>query len=116
VSAIIAAESSSKLTHFEPPKSAPPRALSFGRGDSVRVYPEGQVGIVYAASDDQGMIGVQLRGKKKLVPYKRLKRIAAAEMMYPDDYDFSIIFDTVENRKARHVMERKHDPTAVINI
>ena len=28
--------------------------------------------------------------------------------MYPEDYDFSIIFDTVENRKARHLMERKY--------
>ena len=25
-------------------------------------------------------------------------------------YDFSIIFDTVENRKARHQMERKYVP------
>ena len=30
--------------------------------------------------------------------------------MYPEDYDFSIIFDTVENRKARHQMERKYVP------
>lgn len=27
---------------------------------------------------------------------------------YPEDYDFSIIFDTVENRKKRHDMERKY--------
>jgi hypothetical protein len=101
---------------FEAPKTAPARALSYGRGDSVRVYPERQIGIVYAESDALGMVGVQLRGKKMLVPYKRLKRIAAAEMMYPDDYDFSIVFDTIANRKARHVMEKRHDPTAVINI
>lgn len=29
-------------------------------------------------------------------------------MVYPEDYDFSIIFDTVENRKIRHDMERKY--------
>ncbi len=33
--------------------------------------------------------------------------MAAAEL-YPEDYDFSIIFDTVENRKKRHAMERKY--------
>ncbi len=30
----------------------------------------------------------------------------AAEKRYPEDYDFSIVFDTVENRKIRHDMER----------
>lgn len=27
---------------------------------------------------------------------------------YPEDYDFSIIFDYVENRKVRHDMGRKY--------
>lgn len=30
-----------------------------------------------------------------------------AEQLYPKDYDFSIIFDSVEQRKIRHDMERK---------
>ena len=29
------------------------------------------------------------------------------EELYPEDYDFSILFDTVENRKLRHRMERR---------
>ena len=33
--------------------------------------------------------------------------VPAAEL-YPEDYDFSIIFDTVEMRKLRHDMERKY--------
>lgn len=103
-----------KLTGFEAPKTAPERAARFARGDSVRVYPEGLVGIVFQESDERGQIGVQLRGKKKDVPYKRLKLIAPAEQMYPPDYDFSIVFDTVANRKARHTMDRKHDPDAVV--
>ncbi len=32
----------------------------------------------------------------------------AAEELYPENYDFSIIFDTVENRKLRHQMEKKY--------
>ena len=31
-----------------------------------------------------------------------------ATELYPDDYDFSIIFDSVENRKLRHDMSRKN--------
>ena len=30
----------------------------------------------------------------------------AAVKLYPEDYDFSIIFDSVKNRKLRHQMER----------
>lgn len=37
-----------------------------------------------------------------------MKLHVAAEQLYPEDYDFSIIFDTVENRKIRHDMERKY--------
>lgn len=35
-----------------------------------------------------------------------MKLHVAAEKLYPDDYDFSIIFDSVKNRKLRHQMDR----------
>lgn len=85
-------------------------------GDCVQVYPDKEIGIVYQTADGHGMVGVQVKKQKRLVPGKRLKlRIPAGEL-YPPDYDFSILFDTVANRKARHIMERKHDPDAVIEI
>ena len=34
--------------------------------------------------------------------------------MYPEDYDFSIVFDTVENRKARRILEKRYDPQAQV--
>ena len=37
-----------------------------------------------------------------------MKLHVKAQELYPEDYDFSIIFETVENRKARHQMERKY--------
>ena len=37
-----------------------------------------------------------------------------ADALYPEDYDFSIIFDTVANRKARHKMGKHHDPNLVV--
>ena len=93
----------------EPPKdNTIPRSQSFNIGDSVTVYPQKDIGIVYQPANDMGEIGIQIKGKKRLINHKRIKlRVAAAEL-YPDDYDFSIIFDTVENRKARHLMGRKH--------
>ena len=38
-----------------------------------------------------------------------------AEELYPEDYDFSIIFDTVANRKARHKMEKSYRPDLETN-
>ena len=85
-----------------------PRSQSFNIGDSVIVYPKRSVGIVYQRANDKGEIGVQIKGKKQLINHKRIKLHVAAAELYPEDYDFSIIFDSVENRKARHLMSRKH--------
>lgn len=82
----------------------------FHMGDSVMVYPQRKLGIVFAPADDKGDVGVQIQKRKLFVNYKRLQRKVAASEMYPEDYDFSIIFDTVENRKARHQMDRKYVP------
>lgn len=89
-------------------------ALSFDIGDSVVVYPEKKIGIVCEKTNEQGEVMVQIQKKKKWINHKRLKIKAKAADMYPADYDFSIIFDTVENRKARHKMGKRHDPNVII--
>mgnify|MGYP001088867659 FL=1 len=72
------------------------------------VYPDRKIGIVCDPVNDKGVLRVQLPGKKIWISHKRVKLHVAAQELYPEDYDFSIIFDTVENRKLRHQMERKH--------
>lgn len=79
----------------------------FSRGDSVSVEPAGEPGIVVKPADQMGNVLVQVKKEKRMVNYKRLKLRVKADRLYPEDYDFSIIFDSVENRKARHAMERK---------
>lgn len=79
----------------------------FRLGDSVMVYPERKIGIVCETVNEKGVLRVQLPNKKIWINHKRVKLHVAAEELYPEDYDFSIIFDTVENRKLRHQMERK---------
>lgn len=96
------------------PKKVSVHAQSFERGDSVLIYPEKKVGIVYQPADDKGNLIVQIQGKKKEINHKRLKLKASAAELYPADYDFSIIFDTVENRKARHLIDRKYSPDITI--
>ena len=77
-------------------------------GDSVMVYPEKKIGIVCVPVNEKGVLRVQLPNKKIWINHKRVKLHVAATELYPEDYDFSIIFDTVENRKKRHDMERKY--------
>lgn len=80
----------------------------FTRGDSVLIYPEETIGIVVKPADELGNVLVQVRREKIWMNWKRLKLKVKAAELYPEDYDFSIIFDTVENRKARHQMSKKY--------
>lgn len=90
--------------------------IDFNIGDSVMVYPQKEIGIVYQKANEKGEVGVQIKKEKHLINHKRLKLRVPASELYPEDYDFSIIFDTVENRKARRVLERKHDPNVVVKL
>ncbi|MGN1148405.1 MAG: DNA mismatch repair protein MutS [Lachnospiraceae bacterium] len=83
-------------------------AERFRLGDSVMVYPDKKIGIVCQTANEKGVLRVQLPNKKIWINHKRIKLHVAATELYPEDYDFSIIFDTVENRKLRHKMERKY--------
>lgn len=82
------------------------KTLEFQLGDSVLVYPDKKIGIVCKTANEKGVLRVQMADKKIWVNRKRIKLHVAAEKLYPDDYDFSIIFDSVKNRKLRHQMDR----------
>ena len=76
-------------------------------GDSVMVFPEKKIGIVCEPVNEKGLLRVQMKDKKIWINHKRVKLHVKAEQLYPEDYDFSIIFDSVETRKKRHDMDRK---------
>ncbi len=93
-----------------PPKPASTRSQRFQIGDSVVVYPQKKVGIVFQTANEKGEVGVQIQKGKDYFNHKRLQLKVAAAEMYPENYDFSIVFDSVANRKARHKMEKGHQP------
>lgn len=95
-------------------KAAQHQGQKFQVGDSVTVYPQKANGIIFRRCDEKGMVGVQIKGRKQYVNHKRLKLLVPATELYPDNYDFSIVFDTVENRKARHKMDKGHQPGLII--
>lgn len=87
----------------------------FRLGDSVMIYPDKKLAIVCEPVNEKGVLRVQLPDKKIWINHKRVKLQVAAAELYPEDYDFSIIFDTVENRKIRHDMERKYTEKIIKN-
>ena len=108
--------SAPKIARQKAPLTEPPRCETFQVGDSVLVYPAKETGIVYARANNRGEIGVQVKGIKKLVNHKRIKLQVPASELYPEDYDFSILFDSVANRKARRILERRHQEGNTIVI
>lgn len=83
------------------------KEISLHRGDSVMVLPDKKIGIVCQEANEKGVLRVQLPDRKIWINHKRVKLLVASESLYPEDYDFSIIFETARNRKLRHDMERK---------
>ena len=106
----VSKKSTTKITKAKTTRSNTELELTakYKIGDSVMVYPEKKIGIVCVPVNEKGVLRVQLPNKKIWINHKRVKLHVAATELYPEDYDFSIIFETVENRKKRHDMQRKY--------
>lgn len=100
------------IAHVLP--STPPSVSEWHTGDSVEVLPDRVKGIVFKPADAHGNVLVQIQGKKHVVRHTRLHLLVPASELYPESYDFSIIFDTVANRKARHILSKRYDQDATI--
>ena len=106
-------EKTSFIKRKKEPKRGQNLTEKFNRGDSVMLYPDRKIGIVCEPVNEKGVIRVQLQDKKIWINHKRVKLHVAATELYPEDYDFSIVFDSVELRKARHQMDRKYVEEAI---
>lgn len=92
-------KSTTKITKVRNGKNNAGLSTKYKIGDSVMVYPDKKIGIVCAPMNEKGVLRVQLPNKKIWINHKRVKLHVAATELYPEDYDFSIVFETVENRK-----------------
>lgn len=104
----IAKKVSPKIKRIKEQKPKKDLEALYEIGDSVMIYPDHKIGIVCTKINEKGVLQIQLKEKKIWVNHKRVKLVVKSEELYPDDYDFSIVFDSVANRKARHQMERKY--------
>ncbi|WLR56823.1 endonuclease MutS2 [Mesobacillus subterraneus] len=86
----------------------------FDMGDSVHVLSTGELGVIFKGPDSRGNYLVQVRDRKVEVNNKRLKLNLPASELYPEDYDFSIIFESKEHRKLLNKMNKKHIDERII--
>ncbi|MEC0168428.1 endonuclease MutS2 [Paenibacillus graminis] len=80
----------------------------FEIGDAVYVNSLDRTGIVYETRDAMGMVGVMIQKQKMRFNHKRLKPYLSKEELYPEEYDFDIIFESKETRKKRKLMRKRH--------
>ena len=84
-------------------------------GDSVHVLSSGELGVIFKGPDSQGNYLVQVKDRKIEVNYKRLKLNLPASELYPENYDFSIIFESKEHRKLLNKMSKKHIGESILH-
>ena len=111
---IIRKTSNRKIAKVKKNKTDISLGEKYNLGDSVMVYPDKKIGIVCEKVNEKGILRVQLRDKKIYINHKRVKLHVAATELYPDDYDFSIVFETVKNRKLKHKMDRKFTDEMIV--
>jgi DNA mismatch repair protein MutS2 len=91
------------------------KVTDFSQGDNVKISPKNEFGIVYSGPDQQGNYLVQVKGEKISVNHKRIKLYIASKDLYPEDYDFDIIFQSKENRKKSNILSKRHDGEIIID-
>ncbi len=104
-----------KITKVKKERVNPKLNTLYNIGDSVMVFPDKKIGIVCDTVNNKGTLRVQVAGRKFWINHKRVKLHVKAEELYPEDYDFSIIFDSVEDRKIRHDMQRKYTEDVIVH-
>ncbi|MDD6339791.1 MAG: DNA mismatch repair protein MutS [Butyrivibrio sp.] len=104
----------SRVKRHKIPSTNVALSQKFNIGDSVYVMPDMKIGIVCEPVNEEGILRVQMPDGKIYINHKRVKLNVPAQQLYPEDYDFSIIFDSVENRKLRHDMGRKFTKGKII--
>lgn len=80
----------------------------FNLGDCVFISNMNRTGIVCELENNRGEVGVMVMKNKFKISHKRLSLYIEGQELYPEDYDFDIVFESKENRKKNKLMSKKH--------
>ena len=81
---------------------------TFQVGDRVYLSSLKTAGIIYELENKHGEFGVMVGEKKHMIHKKRLKLHIQSNMLYPENYDMDIVFESKENRKKDKLMNKRH--------
>ncbi len=84
--------------------------LNFKAGDLVKIPFLKEQGVVCSPPDSKGKIRVLVKGKKMELSAKRVQLHIPAEQLYPANYDLNTVLLSKEERRQKHLLERKHSP------
>jgi DNA mismatch repair protein MutS2 len=83
--------------------------INWAVGDVVFIPQLRKSGVVYRLPDERGNMIVQVQKEKVTLNHKRVRKYIEKKLLYPgDDYDMDIVFESVENRKKRKLMSKRH--------
>lgn len=92
-----------------PAEQSPQARPDWQIGDVVFIPHLKRTGVLYRLPDERGNVTVQVQKEKLVLNHKRVRRYIAREELYPgEDYDMDIVFDSVDNRKKRKLMGKRH--------
>jgi len=77
-------------------------------GDSVFITSMNRTGIVCEPENAKGEIGVMVMKKRLMVSKKRIRPFIDGKDLYPEDYDLDIVLESKEDRKKKHLMQKRH--------
>jgi DNA mismatch repair protein MutS2 len=80
----------------------------FNIGDCVKVSSMGRTGIVCETENAKGEYAVMVMKKKLKINKTRLSLYIAKDQLYPEDYDFDIVFETKQNRRNKRILDKEH--------
>ncbi|RED65691.1 endonuclease MutS2 [Cohnella lupini] len=84
-------------------------SIKWSVGDVVFIPQLRKPGVVYRLPDERGNMIVQVQKEKITINHKRIRKFIDKKHLYPgEDYDLDIVFESVENRKKRHLMGKRH--------
>lgn len=94
---------------YKSTKEAQGAFVSWEIGDVVYIPQLRKSGVVYRLPDERGNMIVQVQKEKLTINRKRVRRYIEKKLLYPgDDYDMDIVFESVEHRKKRKLMSKRH--------
>lgn len=80
----------------------------FNVGDQVFIQTLNTKGIVFEKTNPKDEVGVMINRKKIYIHKRKVKLLIPADKLYPDGYDFDIVFKSKEYRKGNNLMKRKY--------